>query len=63
MTLARRVAALEATLTPTQAVLRWLEEAQAFPSTTEYARALASEQKVQKAFAPDRSSAFRSYSD
>ncbi len=43
MTLARRVAALEATLTPTQAVLRWLQEAQAFPSTTEYARALASD--------------------
>jgi hypothetical protein len=40
MTLARRVAAVEAALTPTQLVLRWLDEAHAFGDLKSYVRSL-----------------------
>jgi hypothetical protein len=40
MTLARRVDALETTLTPTQLVLRWLDEAHAFGDLESYVRSL-----------------------
>jgi hypothetical protein len=39
VTLARRVAALEASLSPTQLVLRWLDEAHAFGDLESYVRA------------------------
>ena len=40
MTLARRVAQLEGSLSPQQAVLAWLAEAHAFPTLGEYVRSL-----------------------
>ncbi len=40
MTLARRVARLEASLTPRDAVLAWLAEAQAFPTLPDYLAAI-----------------------
>jgi hypothetical protein len=40
MTLARRIAKVEASLTPEQAVLRWLAEAHAFPTLADYVRSL-----------------------
>ena len=40
MTLARRIARVEAALTPEQAVLRWLAEAHAFPTLAHYVRSL-----------------------
>ena len=39
MTLVQRVAALETSLSPTQLVLRWLDEAHAFGDLESYARA------------------------
>ncbi|HEY8869642.1 MAG TPA: hypothetical protein VIM30_09640 [Candidatus Limnocylindrales bacterium] len=43
MTAERRLARLEASLSPVQAVLHWLDEAQAFPSLTAYVRSIAAE--------------------
>ena len=40
MTLARKVAAIEAALTPTQLVVRWLDEAHAFADVESYVRSL-----------------------
>lgn len=40
MTVARRLAAIESSLTPTQLVLRWLSEAHAYPSFTSYGESL-----------------------
>jgi hypothetical protein len=40
VTLARRVAALEASLTPTQLVLRWLDQAHAHSSIDAYVSAI-----------------------
>jgi hypothetical protein len=39
-TVQRRIAKLEISLTPTQAVIRWLDEAHAFPSLDAYTRAM-----------------------
>ena len=46
MTLARRLAKLEATRTPTEIVLAWLAEAQAYPTLPEYLASLLDEPKA-----------------
>jgi hypothetical protein len=48
MTLARRLAAVESALTPTQLVLRWLEEAHAFGGLEAFVRS----QLAAESFAP-----------
>ena len=48
MTLARRLAAVESALTPTQLVLRWLEEAHAFGGLEAYVRS----QLAEESFTP-----------
>jgi hypothetical protein len=48
MTLARRLAAVESALTPTQLVLRWLEEAHAFGGLEAFVRS----QLAEESFAP-----------
>jgi hypothetical protein len=40
MTLARRIAAVEATLSPAQLIMRWLDEAHAFGDLESYVRSL-----------------------
>jgi protein-tyrosine-phosphatase len=47
VTLARRVAAIEASLTPTQLVLRWLDEAHAFGDLESYVRSQLAEPSLE----------------